>query len=272
MKALVFHGPGNRAWEEKPRPTLENSTDAIIAMTQTVICESDRHIVDGETSEVADGVTLGHEGIGIVVEIGSDVSSFRVGQKVFISGTSVCGTCKECRTGQFSQCSRGGWTLGRLIDGTIADYARIPSADTSLQRIPEGVDEGTLLMLKDIMPIRFEYSVPNGQIQPDDTVVIFGSGQLGLTALLMAQFHSPSDITMVDTNPRCLEVAKALGATQLVHATDGNAFDHIDRLSNGKMIDVAIVANTNVALKSIWRSYGQPISLLKCVLLMPSRC
>jgi alcohol dehydrogenase len=271
MRALVFHGPGRRIWEDKPKPVMRTATDAIIKMTQTTLCGSDLSIINGEILNVPDGLILGHEGVGIIEEVGSDISRFKVGDKVMVSYAPSCGKCEPCKQGLYSSCDKGGWTLGRLIDGTLAEYARIPDADTSLQHIPEGVDEGTLMMLKDILPTGFEYSVPDGQIQPGDTVVIFGSGHIGLTALLMAQFHSPGEIIMVDTDRRCLEAAVGLGATRLVHTTDGDALNDIMKLSGGKCVDVAIVANAKVALNSIWKSYGQTTLPLQRVLLMPSR-
>jgi alcohol dehydrogenase len=153
----------------------------------------------------------------------------------------------------------------------MAEFARIPHADSNLQHAPEGVDEESLMMLLDILPNGFEYSVPNGQIRPGDTVVIFGTGHLGLTALLLAQFHSPAEIIMVDTHRQCFEAATDLGATRLIHATNGDALKEIVSASAKKKIDVAIIANAKVAVNSIWRSYGQPSLPLPRVLLMPSR-
>jgi alcohol dehydrogenase len=207
MKALVFHGPGKRAWEDKPKPALKTATDAILRITKTAVYGSDLSILNGEIQNVPDGLTLGHEGVGTIEEIGSDVSMFKVGDKAMISHTHSCEKDSSCKHGQYPACNEGACGLGRRIDGTLAEYARIPNADTSLQHIPEGADEGTLMMLKDILPTRFEYSIPNGQIQPGHTVVIFGSGHIGLTALLLAQFHSPAEIIMVDTNRYRLEAS-----------------------------------------------------------------
>ncbi|RPH92082.1 hypothetical protein EHM69_13305, partial [candidate division KSB1 bacterium] len=232
---------------------------------------SDLMIANGEILNVPDGLTLGHEGVGIIEDVGSAVSMFEVGDKTMIACAPSCGKCEPCKRGLYSTCDQGGWILGRLIDGTLAEYARIPDADINLHHIPEGVDEGTLIMLKDILPTGFEYSVPDGQIKPGDTVVIFGSGHIGLTALLMAQIHSPAEIIMVDTNLHCLEVAEALGATKFIHTTDGNALHDVLKHSGGKSVDVAIIANAKVALNSLWRSFGQPTLPLQRVLLMPSR-
>lgn len=271
MSAFVFQGQGKRAREDEPKPVLEATTDAIIKGAKSILCESDFDILNGEIRDVSAGLTLGHEGVGIVEEVGSHVTRFVVGDKVIVSHALPCGKCDLCNRGQYSMCISAGWVLGRPYRRHLAEYTRIPNADASLQHIPEGIDDGTLLMLADILPTGFECSVPDGQIQPGDTVVIFGSGHIGLMALLMAQFNSPAEIFMVDTNRYCLEAAAALGATRLVHTTDGNALDDIMELTGGKSVDVAIVANANVALNCIWKSYGQPTLPLQRVILMPSR-
>lgn len=271
MRALVFQGPGKRAWKDKPKPALATTTDVILKITKSTLCRSDFAILNGEIRDVSAGVILGHEGVGVVEAVGSDVSKLKVGDKAMTAYAPSCGTCESCARGLYATCEKGGWILGRLIDGTLSEYARIPHADNHLQHIPDGIDDGTLMMLKDVLPTGLEYSVPNGQIQPGDTVVIFGAGHVGLTALLMTQFHSPAEIIAVDTNRRFLEAAAALGATKLVHTTDGNALSDIVRLTGGKSVDVAIVANARVALNSIWKSYGEPRLPLRRVLLMPSR-
>lgn len=217
-----------------------------------------------------DGLILGHEGMGTIEEAGADVSLFTVGERAMVTYSPICGKTEPHKRELYSAWDHGGWELGCFIDGTMAEYARIPHADTNLQHVPDGIDESLMLLL-DILPNGFEYSVPNGQIQPGDTVVIFGSGHLGLTALLLAQFNSPAEIIMVDTHRHCFDAAMDLGATKMVHAENGDALKEIVRVSQGKKIDVAIVANAKVAVNSIWRSYGQPSLPLKRVLLMPSR-
>lgn len=239
MKALIYHGPGKRSWEEKQKPIIKNSTDAIVRITKTTICGTDLHIMKGDVPEVVDGLILGHEGIGVVDEVGPGVSSFMVGNKVLISCITSCGSCASCRKGMYSHCEDGGWILGHLIDGTQAEYVRIPHADNSLYHIPNGVDEEAIVMLSDILPTGFECGVLNGQIKPGDLVAIIGAGPIGLATLLTAQFYSPSEIFMVDLDENRLKVAKTFGATKLV---THNAVEEIMKFTNGKGVDVAIEA------------------------------
>jgi len=242
MKALVYHGPGKKAWEEKPRPTLKDPTDAIVKVAKTTICGTDLHILKGDVPTVTDGRILGHEGVGVVEEVGSGVTSFKKGDRVLISCITSCGKCDACKKGMYSHCANGGWILGHTIDGTQAEYVRIPYADTSLHRVPKGVDEDALVMLSDILPTGFECGVLNGAVKPGDTVAIVGGGPVGLAALLTAQFYSPAELIMVDLDPNRLEVARSFGATQAVNSGDGKAAERVMALTGGKGVDVAIEA------------------------------
>ncbi len=239
MKALVYHGVGKREWEDKQKPKIKNPTDAIIKITKTTICGTDLHIMKGDVPEVVEGLILGHEGVGVIKEAGKGVSNFKVGDKVLISCITSCGICEACRKGMYSHCETGGWVLGHLIDGTQAEYVRIPHADTSLYHIPVGIDEEAIVMLSDILPTGFECGVINGQIKPGDTVAIVGAGPIGLAALLTAQFYSPAEIIMVDLDENRLNVAKTFGATKLVSS---DAVNKIMKLTDGKGVDVAIEA------------------------------
>jgi alcohol dehydrogenase len=242
MKALVYHGPGKKAWEQKPRPALKDPTDAIVKVERTTICGTDLHILKGDVPAVTDGRILGHEGVGIVEEVGPGVSSFAKGDRVLISCITSCGKCEACKKGMYSHCASGGWILGHLIDGTQAEYVRIPYADTSLYRAPQGVDGDALVMLSDILPTGFECGVLNGAVKPGDTVAIVGGGPVGLAALLTAQFYSPAELIMIDLDDNRLEVARTLGATQAVNSRDGKAVERTMALTGGKGVDVAIEA------------------------------
>ena len=239
MKALVYHGPGKMGLEEKAKPGVIETTDAVVKVTHTTVCGTDLHIMKGDVSTVTDGRILGHEGVGVIEETGSSVSNFRIGDNVVISCITACGKCEYCRRQMYSHCEHGGWILGNTIDGTQAEYARIPYADTSLYHIPNGADEEAYVMLSDILPTGFECGVLKGQVKPGDTVAIVGAGPIGLAALLTAQFFSPSAIIMVDTDANRLAVAKTFGATMLIQA---NAVDEIMKITNGKGVDVAIEA------------------------------
>jgi alcohol dehydrogenase len=243
MKALVYHGPGKRALENIPRPEIKSPTDAIVRVTRTTICGTDLHIMKGDVPTVTDGRILGHEGVGIIEQVGAGVSNFSVGDHVLISCISSCGRCANCKKGMYSHCqSGGGWILGNLIHGTQAEFVRIPFADNSLYPIPDGADEEALVMLSDILPTGFECGVLNGQVKPGDTVAVIGSGPIGLAILLTAQFYSPADVIMVDNDDNRLKVAKLLGATLVVNNGLGNATEKIMALTDNRGVDVAIEA------------------------------
>ncbi len=242
MKALVFHGPGKRAWEEKPRPALRNATDAIVRLTTSTICGTDLHILKGDVPSVTDGRILGHEGIGVIEEVGAAVSGFHVGERVLISCVTACLRCDFCRRGMYSHCRDGGWILGNTIDGTQAEYVRIPHADGSLYPFPADGDEEALVMLSDILPTGFECGVLNGQVKPGDTVAIVGAGPIGLAVLLTAQFYSPGAIVMIDLDDKRLAVARQLGATAAINSADGQAVHRVMELTNGDGVDVAVEA------------------------------
>ena len=242
MKALVYHGPGKRAWEDKPRPTLQEPSDAIVRITTSTICGTDLHILKGDLPAVIDGRTLGHEGIGVVEQVGPGISEFHVGEKVIISCVTACLKCDFCRRGMYSHCRHGGWILGYTIDGTQAEYVRIPQADGSLYRFPTDGDEEAMVMLSDILPTGFECGVLNGQVKPGDTVAIVGAGPVGLAVLLTAQFYSPAATFMIDLDDKRLAVAKTFGATTLINSTDGHATNRVMELTGGAGVDVAIEA------------------------------
>lgn len=242
MKALVYHGPGKRSWEEKPKPTIQEATDAIVKIAKTTICGTDLHILKGDVATVTDGRILGHEGVGVVEDAGEGVSTFERGDRVLVSCITSCGRCDACKKGMYSHCAKGGWILGNTIDGTQAELVRIPFADTSLHRVPAGADEGALVMLSDILPTGFECGVLNGEVKPGDTVAIVGAGPVGLAALLTAQFYSPAEIVLIDTDENRLSVSRKLGATQVLNSADGRAVEKVMKLTDGKGVDVAIEA------------------------------
>jgi len=242
MKALVYHGPGQRAWEEVPRPTIQNATDAIVRITTSTICGTDLHILKGDLPSVTPGRILGHEGIGVVTAVGTAVTAVHPGDRVIISCVTACGKCDYCRKGMYSHCRDGGWILGNTIDGTQAELVRIPHADMSLHHCPPDGDEEALVMLSDILPTGFECGVLNGQVKPGDTVAIVGAGPIGLAVLLTAQFYSPAAVLMIDVDDNRLRVAKDFGATTLINSADGRAVQRVLELTGGEGVDVAVEA------------------------------
>ena len=242
MKALVYHGAGKKAWEEKPKPVVKEPTDAVVKILKTTICGTDLHIMKGDLPTVTDGRVIGHEGVGIIDETGTAVSNFKKGDHVLISCITSCGKCAYCKKAMYSHCENGGWILGNLIDGCQAEYVRIPHADNSLYPIPDGADEEALVMLSDILPTGFECGVLKGEVKPGDTIAIVGAGPIGMAALLTAQFFSPAEIIMIDLDDNRLELAKTFGATQIINSSDGKVIEKVMELTNGKGVDTAIEA------------------------------
>lgn len=242
MKALVYRGPGLQSLEDRPMPQLQAPGDAIVRITKTTICGTDLHILKGDVPSCEPGRILGHEGVGVVETVGAGVTAFHAGDHVLISCISSCGKCENCRRGMYSHCATGGWILGNTIDGTQAEYVRIPHADTSLYPVPPEADEEALVMLSDILPTGFECGVLNGKVAPGSTVAIVGAGPIGLATLLTAQFYSPAQIIVVDLNDGRLEVARRFGATQTVNSSDGKAADAVLALTGGRGVDVSIEA------------------------------
>lgn len=242
MKALVYLGPGEKSWTEKANPLVEKPTDAVVRILHTTICGTDLHILKGDVPAVTAGRTLGHEGVGVVEEVGSAVRNFKKGDHVLIPCVTSCGSCANCKRQLYSHCADGGWILGHLIDGTQAEQVRIPHADNSLYPIPAGADEQALVMLSDILPTGFEIGVLSGKIKPGDSVVIVGAGPVGMAALLTAQFYSPAMLIMVDVDPNRLQVAMQFGATHSIDPSAEDAVARIFELTDGIGIDVAIEA------------------------------
>ena len=252
MKALVYQGPGKKSLEDRPKPQVIDPTDAVVKIVKTTICGTDLHILKGDVPTCAPGRILGHEGVGVVDQVGAAVTAFKPVDRVIVSCISSCGKCDYCRRGMYSHCVNGGWILGNKIDGTQAEYVRIPFADTSLYRIPAGAEEEALVMLSDILPTGFECGVLNGKVQPGSTVAIVGAGPIGLAALLTAQFYSPAEIIMIDMDDNRLQMSSRFGATSVINNKDGKAVEKIMKMTGGRGVDTAIEA------------VGVPASFITC--------
>jgi alcohol dehydrogenase len=241
MKGLVYNGPGKIEWKEVAKPTVEKPTDALVKIIKTTICGTDLGILHGKTPSVKPGTTLGHEGIGVIEEVGNSVRNFKKGDHVIISCITADGSCEYCKKQMYGHCEDGGWILGNLINGTQAEYVCIPHADNSLYAVPEGIDEEALVMLSDILPTGHEIGVINGCVKPGDTIAIIGAGPIGMSALLTAQFYSPAKIYMIDLDANRLKLAKKLGATHIINSGEEDAVKKImSETIDG--VDVAIEA------------------------------
>jgi alcohol dehydrogenase len=243
MKAMVYHGPGNKAWEDVPEPVIVDDTDAIVLVDSVTICGTDLHILKGDVPAVTDGRILGHEAVGTVVEVGSGVKTVKPGDRVLVSCITSCGSCRFCREARYGQClGGGGWILGHLIDGTQAEYVRVPFADTSTYKAPAGVPDEQLLMLADILPTGYEVGVLGGKVEPGDVVAVVGAGPIGLAAILGARLFSPSHVIAIDLADNRLEAAKRFGADVTINNGIVDPKEAIAGLTDGLGVDVAIEA------------------------------
>ncbi|WP_329069926.1 alcohol dehydrogenase catalytic domain-containing protein [Streptomyces sp. NBC_01429] len=242
MKALVFHGPGQSSWDDVPDPAIKDLADAIIRVDAVTICGTDLHILKGDVPEVAPGTVLGHEAVGEVVEVGRDVRTVRPGDRVLASCISACGRCRFCREARYGQClGGGGWVLGHLINGTQAEYARLPFADLSVHPLPGALASKDAVLLADIFPTAYEVGVLNGCVRPGDTVVVVGAGPIGLAAIATAGLFSPGRIIAIDLAPSRLEHARRLGADAVVNAAE-DPESLVAELTGGTGADVTIEA------------------------------
>jgi alcohol dehydrogenase len=259
MRALVYHGPGKMAWEEAPHPTLLESTDAIVRVDAVTICGTDLHILKGDVPEVTEGRILGHEAVGTVEEVGTAVKNVKPGDRVLVSCITACGACRFCREGRYGQClGGGGWILGHNIDGTQAEYVRVPFADTSTYPVPSHSTDEEILMLADILPTSYEVGVLNGVVRPGDVVAIVGAGPIGLAATLTAKLFSPSHVVAIDLSDARLEAAKGFGADVVVNNSREDAIDVVRALTSGLGADVAIEAVGTAATFELTAELARP--------------
>ena len=243
MKALVYHGPGQRAWETVPDPRIEDATDAIVRIDTSTICGTDLHILKGDVPEVEPGRILGHEAVGTVVEVGAAVSTLAPGDRVLVSCITSCGRCRFCKEARYGLCTGGGgWIFGHLIDGLQAELARVPFADTSVHKIPEGLTDEDVIFLADILPTSYEVGVLAGRVEPGDTVAIVGAGPIGLAAVMTAKLFTPGRIVVLDIAEARLEKARAFGADVTINNGAVDPVAAVMELTDGLGADVAIEA------------------------------
>ncbi len=260
MKAKTYYGKNDIRFEDRPIPTIIEPTDAIIRMEKTTICGTDLGIWKGKNPEIEEtarketgewtGRILGHEGIGIVEEVGASVKNFKKGDRVIVSCVSRCGSCENCQKQLYSHCQQGGgWIMGYMIDGTQAEYVRTPFADNSLYRLPENLNTDVAVFLSDALPTGHEIGVQYGEVKPGDSIAIVGAGPVGMGCLLTAQFYSPSTIIVVDVDDNRLQMAKEMGATHTVNSATQDAVKEILAITNGRGVDCAMEA---VGLPATW--------------------
>jgi alcohol dehydrogenase len=243
MKALVYHGPGQRGWDSVPDPTIIDPTDIVVRIDTSTICGSDLHILKGDVPETTAGTVLGHEAVGTVQEIGAGVSTVAVGDRVLLSCISACGRCSYCKEAHYGQClGGGGWIFGHLIDGLQAEYARVPFADNSVFKVPDGLTDEQVLFLADILPTAYEVGVLNGKISPGDVVAIVGAGPIGLAAMLTAQLYTPGRIVAIDLADSRLASATKFGADTTINNSHEDALARVMELTDGLGADVALEA------------------------------
>lgn len=248
MKGVVYHGPGQKTLEEVPDPTLHNAGDAIVQVDTTTICGTDLHILGGHVPAVGDGRILGHEGVGTVVDVGASVANFKAGDRVIISCVCSCGVCSYCHQRLPSHCldeegaSGVGWIFGHLIDGTQAEYVRVPFADNSLHQLPEGVSDEAGFMLSDILPTGFEIGIRNGRVSPGDVVSVIGAGPVGMAVMATANLHGASRVIGIDLDANRLATAQRFGATDVVNSGTDDWYDQAIAMTDGLGVDTSIEA------------------------------
>ncbi len=243
MKALVYHGPGQRGWDSVDDPMLIDPTDAIVRIDTTTICGTDLHILKGDVPETTPGTILGHEAVGTVQEVGASVTTVAPGDRVLLSCVSSCGRCRFCKEGRYGQClGGGGWIFGHTIDGVQAEYARVPFADNSVYKVPEQLSDEQVLFLADILPTSYEVGVLNGGISPGDTVAIVGAGPIGLAAILTAKLYTPGRIVAIDLADSRLQSATRFGADTTINNGSEDAVARVMELTDGLGADVAVEA------------------------------
>jgi len=243
MKALVYGGPGKRTWTDVPDRRIEAATDAIVRIDSSTICGTDLHILKGDVPEVKPGTILGHEAVGTIVEVGDAVTTLAVGDRVLVSCITSCGRCRFCREGHYGLCmGGGGWIFGHLIDGLQAEYARVPFAETSVYKVPEGLTDEDVLFLADILPTAYEVGVLNGKLEPGDTMVVVGAGPIGLAAIMTAKLFTPARIVAVDLADSRLEKAREFGADVVVNNGREDAVAKVMELTGGLGADLSIEA------------------------------
>jgi alcohol dehydrogenase len=241
MKALVFRGPNQISVEQVPIPK-PGPGEAVIRVTLTTICGTDLHILKGEYP-VKPGLTIGHEPVGVIHELGVGVTGYKVGERVLVGAITPCGQCGYCLSGDWSQCGGpiGGWKFGNTIDGAQAEYLLVPNAQANLAKIPDDLSDEQVVLLADIASTGIS-AAESGDVKLGDTVAVFAQGPIGLCATAGARLRGAGFIIAVESDPVRAAMAKRMGADVVVDHTRTDAVEEIRRMTGGKGVDVAIEA------------------------------
>ena len=269
MKAAVWQEKGRVVLEDRPVPTIQEPTDAIVRVTRSSICSSDLHIIHGTVPRARENVILGHEFTGEIIETGTGVKRFRVGDRVSVNVETFCGECYFCKRGYVNNCIHGGWELGCRIDGGQAEFVRIPMADQGLTHIPDGVSDEAALFNGDILATGY-WPASIAEIKPADTAVVLGAGPAGLCTMMCARLYSPAKIIAVDTNAERLALAKAKGlADILLNPEETDVVQEILQLTDGRGADrVLEAAGGKDTFQTAWQA-ARPNAVVVLVALYP---
>jgi 2-desacetyl-2-hydroxyethyl bacteriochlorophyllide A dehydrogenase len=241
MRALVFRGPNQIGLEAVPIPRAA-AGEAVIKVTLTTICGTDLHILKGEYP-VKPGLTIGHEPVGVIHEIGEGVTGYKIGERVLVGAITPCGQCNFCLGGNWSQCGGaiGGWKFGNTIPGAQAEYLLVPNAQANLAKIPNELTDEQVVLLSDIASTGIS-AAESADVQIGDAVAVFAQGPIGLCATAGAKLKGASLIIGIESDPARAEMSKRMGADVVLDFTQGDVVSQIKGMTGGKGVDVAIEA------------------------------
>lgn len=254
MFAYTYQRQGEFQLIQKPRPQLQDGRDAIVKVTLASICTSDLHIKHGSVPRAVPGITIGHEMVGIVEEVGAQVKNVRPGDRVAVNVETFCGQCFFCKKGFVNNCEdpNGGWALGCRIDGGQAEYVKVPYADQGLTRIPDGVSDTQALFVGDILATGF-WAARISEISPEDTVLILGGGPTGLCTLMCVLLKNPRRVILCEKDPRRLDFVRKHYPEVLAVEPDGLQQFVREHSGHGGADVVLEVAGSEDSFRMAWQ-------------------
>ena len=256
MKALVYDTKfdGNYKLIEREKPSIQDSKDAIIEVTMSSICTSDLHIIHGQVPRANNNIVLGHEYVGRVVEVGSDVKTLKVGDRVSANCETFCGECFFCKRGFINNCEKGGWEIGCRIDGCQAEYVRVPLADQGLDKLPDNVTDKNALFVGDILATGY-FGAEMCEITEEDTIAVIGCGPVGLCSMICAKVLGAKNIIAIDIEQSRLDLAKSQNlANHYINSLNCNLEEEIKNLTQNRGADKVIeAAGANNTFELAWK-------------------